>query len=287
MNNSKSFIKDLLKFRRIYPKSFSLEIEAEFTRNTDSIPPKDWQVKADHSLRGHGLEYITREPGTVKETAQKVKELLELDQFRYYSESHRTSTHVHYNIQNYTLEELVCLILLYYVCEPQLTSFAGEEREGNLFCLRLCDAEVCGEAFYHVYNEEWMSLSGNFDRFKYAALNIANVSKLGTIEFRQLRGTNDPSLILRWVRMIESLASFRALHVKSINDFQNKVLNNPMKVVVDITGIPIINANTWDNNISLVHSMISKLEKLSKKESKANVSYDFGPSSRKLDSSLE
>jgi hypothetical protein len=117
------------------------------------------------------------------------------------NKSPRTSVHVHVNMQQNTMKEIYNVICLYTILEELLVAFSGEEREGNLFCLRAKDAEyivnILSEAarkdsYEEVFNNNW----------RYASCNFASLGKFGSLEFRSMRGTVDVSIIKQWVEIL-------------------------------------------------------------------------------------
>lgn len=180
-----------------------LEIECE-GMNLFKSPIRYWQTHVDHSLRpvqGHDpIEYVLREPLPRTEVPKALTYLT--SQLKNcgstLSQSHRTSVHVHVNVQPLTMKQIYQFIGLYLIFEETLIEFAGPERVGNLFCLSAKQAEYfahiledCAdrEDFRNFFNEE----------YRYSSCNLASVGKLGSLEFRALRGTVDQKLIQAWV----------------------------------------------------------------------------------------
>ena len=180
-----------------------LEIECE-GMNLFKSPIRYWQTHVDHSLRpvqGHDpIEYVLREPLPRTEVPKALTYLI--SQLKNcgstLNQSHRTSVHVHVNVQPLTMKQIYQFIGLYLIFEETLIEFAGPERVGNLFCLSAKQAEYfvsilesCAERedFRNFFNEE----------YRYSSCNLASVGKLGSLEFRALRGTVDQKLIQAWV----------------------------------------------------------------------------------------
>ncbi len=273
-----------------YPDGYSLEIEAEFTH--DVIPIQNgWTVKRDGSLRGFGYEYISNKPLQGEKLYTSVRKLLAHDDFvKYYDPSHRTSTHVHCNVQSWSQDKLYKVLLTYYLCEPLLTRWGGNQREGNLFCLRLCDAERNLDAVKMVIDENWHKLHRTFDLYKYAALNIASIARLGTIEFRQMRGTNDPELIIKWIQKIDGVIKF-AEGFDNIESILETYINDPVAFINKATDntYPVAYVHDIDQNYSLCFEILdyilTKPERMVKLNGRKPTTkeYKFNPDNDLLD----
>lgn len=188
-----------------------IEIEAEGT----DLPgnPLGWVVEHDGSLRGpdknrtndlsHACEYVLPAPVA----RDKVKEVLHNLEAAYeendsqVANSYRCSTHVHINVQELHMNQVYNFIVLYAMFEEFLVQYCGEERVGNLFCLRFQDAEAVIPAL--IYSARY----GHFrhlgsDKLRYSALNVASMAKYGSLEFRAMRGTREMEEIETWVKLL-------------------------------------------------------------------------------------
>jgi len=119
-------------------------------------------------------------------------------------ESVRTGVHVHVNVQKLTIVELFTFITAYLVLEDLLVNYCGEFREGNLFCLRVKDAD------YLLYMLEQTARTKLFNRLnndilRYASMNVVSLHKYGSLEFRAMRGTRDLDLIGDWAGILLNL----------------------------------------------------------------------------------
>ena len=161
-----------------------------------------WQVKADNSLRG-GAEYVLLEPSSLDTLSDKMKVLWGAfaEEQSVLEPSHRCSTHVHINIQDLTEIQVFNFMVLYLICEDALVRFCGDERVGNLFCLRARDAETVVDTIESVVRtRDWDYF--NTDRIRYAAMNCSSILRFGSLEFRSMRGVTDPRLVVRWANLL-------------------------------------------------------------------------------------
>lgn len=161
-----------------------------------------WNVIEDNSLKDYGKEFVTI-PIQFKYLEVELKRLF--SGLSHYHASDRCSVHVHLNARDFTTEELKTFIALYMIFEKSLYNFSGN-RWNNNFCVPL--------AFYpRPVTDMLRSLSDGFvdsKWYKYFGFNMSPIfggesSKIGTIEFRHMKGTTDPDYIIDWVNLIVSL----------------------------------------------------------------------------------
>lgn len=215
----KTFKQFLGKRQKAVEGEIGLEIETE-GRNLFSAPIQYWSAVPDGSLRsveGHQpIEYVLRQP-LARKDVRPALEYLTYQLRKAKSElvmSHRTSVHVHINIQKMNMLDLMKFISLYYLVEDMLLEWSGPDRKGNLFCLRAQDATfqieqmakaLKGGEFSHVVNNE----------YRYAAMNLAALSAHGSLEFRSMKGNVDIETIENWVSILLALKDAATTDFKS------------------------------------------------------------------------
>lgn len=183
-----------------------VEIECEGTHLFEA-PIQYWACHPDGSLRqteGHPpVEYVLKKPLERAEVTKALTYLThQLKQAKsQVRDSHRSSVHIHLNCQQMTLKEIINLVCMYLFFEHALVEFSGQERVGNLFCLRAKDAQ------YWVRNIVEGLRQGNFanvyhENFRYTSCNTASLAKFGSLEFRSMRGTVDQELIQNWIDLL-------------------------------------------------------------------------------------
>lgn len=207
-----------------------LEVEGANFPPEASVP--GWKAVPDGSLR-NGIEFVLEAPqGTLK-----LKESLEVMEKAFAAHktkrnySFRTSTHVHVNVSNLTLSQVKSIVALYYMFENQYTGYCAKHRQGNRFCLRLREAEHIVALVSKFFSDERVPSP---DHAKYMALNLAPISRYGTLEFRTLEGTDDWNRIYTWVRAllrlrkvgkeIGTIAQFRD---KGVEELADLLFNTP------------------------------------------------------------
>lgn len=182
-----------------------VEIEVEGI-NLPIAVGDQWNAINDGSLRGESKEYVFREPLPEDQVEAALESLNKafLAANSVIKESYRTSVHVHVNVQKLTFKQLYNFILLYICFEDILIQLCGKERDGNLFCLRVTDAEQLVESL------KSLPLYGSPESFRgdglrYASINVNSVGKYGSLEFRAYRGTTKTEEILLWVKLLNRL----------------------------------------------------------------------------------
>lgn len=198
--------------------TYGVEVEVE----GDNLPAASVGFIKEHdgSLRGESAEYVFKGPVSKKGAVNRINNL-----YKAYEEtgtkvrnSYRCSVHVHMNVQEFTMTQVANLFVLYATFEEYLVKYCGEHREGNLFCLRLSDAEYTVQTFIKGL------VKGRYDLFqsdnlRYAAINIAALAKYGSMEFRAMRGTDSAKDIIDWINLLD------CLHVAA------RKFKNPLEIV--------------------------------------------------------
>lgn len=162
-----------------------------------------WKATKDNSLRGESMEYIFNDPRPRDVVDKYVDALFKVFEGTgaVLNESHRTSVHVHLNVSDLRVYDVCNIFTLYSIIEDFLIPFCGPQRKGNLFCLRMKDAQYVIDKF------KKMLLCGSFyrlagDDIRYAGLNLDACRKYGSVEFRAMRGLTTPGPIKQWVSIL-------------------------------------------------------------------------------------
>lgn len=183
-----------------------IELEGKGFPTPDDIP-ESIMATQDGSLRGESVEYVFRSPKDLNETEVLLRSLW--DRFKKSSTdisiSRRTGTHVHINVQEWTLGQVFSFVILYGILEDLLITFCGAYRRGNKFCLQITDAQGfitnCSDALKR------RDLRGFYGSgLRYCSINVNALSKYGSLEFRAFRGTKNLSAILKWINILNYLA---------------------------------------------------------------------------------
>lgn len=188
-------------------REIGIEIEIEgdrlVPRGSVASVDKWWTTHEDGSLRGNAIEYVLHTPVNRKHVAPALSALKTAFKAveTVINDSDRAGVHVHVNCQSLTVDQVINYLLVYYIFEDALVRYCGEEREGNLFCLRAQDAEGLLSALRQAKR------TGSFSNFReesyrYASVNIPALMKFGTLEFRSLKTPQNIEDINPWVEML-------------------------------------------------------------------------------------
>jgi hypothetical protein len=218
------------KHNKAYVDAFGVEIEIE--PNNPSMRPSDffpqneaytryWSTKADGSLRNNGYEIIS-----------KVMNEFEIDQAKAsYNESFpwrlfsttspRTSVHVHLNFSQNYLFEVITFFCHMLLIEDIVTEYCGKTRKGNLFALE------SGKSLSNYNNvKELISKQdyrfGNND-YRYTAINLESLSRLGTVEVRTMRGLTNIDEVFDWVTILVQIKKLCTNKTPNQIDFSNLI----------------------------------------------------------------
>ena len=186
-----------------YKTSGDLGVEVEVEGVDLPRPDKYWITEHDGSLRGEAREYVLKKPMSAEGVAAALTYLDKcyIDEGTEVFESVRAGVHVHVNVQDLTVVQLYTFMTAYIILEDLLTKFCGEYREGNLFCLRVRDADYLLYMLERVaVNKEYNAF--NTDMLRYAAMNVKSLSTYGSLEFRAMRGTRDLLVINSWANIL-------------------------------------------------------------------------------------
>lgn len=200
-----------------------LEFEYEHVPNKNLPAKEGWtalyKYHEDNSLKDRGAEYVFATPLFGKDALCAIEGICKHATAEGWKSTLRTGIHVHMDVRDLEVPQLVGLCLLYALYEPVIYRWVGDERDANIFCLPWYAAEggvMQAANIVRTALRDKESGDGNlgmaaeaYDR--YAGLNLQALQKFGSVEFRHLKTTLDFDRILTWVNIILSLknATFR------------------------------------------------------------------------------
>jgi hypothetical protein len=185
-----------------------IEIELEMHVDTCCLDNEYWSSKEDGSLRNSGVEYVTNYGVKVRHIREAIEQL-----FSYIPDvietSPRTSIHIHMDVNDLTIEQLINLLKVYILAEKSLFNFAGPKRYFNIYCVPYTQSNLFVQQIPYTQSESPDSLIWIVEHWpKYSGFNMATVKQFGTVEFRHLKGTLDIEKILNWIRLLFSMKEF-------------------------------------------------------------------------------
>lgn len=177
---------------------FGIEVEAE------QVPElverlEYWTTTNDPSLRNNGIEFVS----VPLRMEQLEKALINLNNClpTTVEFTGRTSVHIHMNVRDLTLSQIINLVMLYTVVEKVLFKWVGHERENSPFCVPITDSNLVHTLPALLENPRYIPEVWN----KYAALNLVPMQEKGTVEFRHMYGTSDVKTLITWCNMLACL----------------------------------------------------------------------------------
>lgn len=199
-------------------ESFDLMDLAEKRHDLKSFN-KYWSVIPDHSLRDNGQEFVLTAPksGAGVSTALKAFDVLigRLDQKPQAPQT--TSTHVHLDVSNMEVHDLVKFLFTYRLFEESLLRYCGEHRQSNLYCLTFKEASKPFMSLASALRDPTNLRMYDTRNFKYGACNLSSLNSYGSVEFRCKGGSTSGAEIIEWVNMLTAIKMFAAT-VKSYDD---------------------------------------------------------------------
>ena len=191
--------------------NIGIEVETEFDgpfSGIDSSPntTKYWKDTKDNSLKGYSTEYVLKKPVNYKSVPEVVnilcKHINSLESNM--KPSIRTGIHIHINMQDSLIKDVFKFLIVYYCLETILTNNCGENRQGNLFCLRTRDAEYVIEQLKMAVTADDIYLLRT-DDLRYTSLNIQSLFSFGSLELRSLATTKNLDNIVEWAEVLKSI----------------------------------------------------------------------------------
>jgi hypothetical protein len=195
--------------------AFGIELELEEAQGKEDQPwpYAFWHVKNEPSLRNNGAEFISypAEISVKEKVCEELQTLLKKWPAKKPEATIRCSTHIHMNVAYLTLRQVYHTLLAWYLVENLVVKTQSDWRQGNLFCLRMMDAESISDHLIKGarHPDQFLRIHQK-DYVKYAALNLAPIYTFGTIEFRFLSPITDPKLLCFWVDVFQNLINYGA-----------------------------------------------------------------------------
>lgn len=187
-----------------------IEIEVEGS----NLPPSGsksvyWRITEDNSLRGENREFVYKKPLCIDKVSDSLFELqVMFDKCNSTVDyNHRAGIHVHVNVQDLTLRQLIAFISLYCIYEQSLLNFCNPFRRKNHFCLSTADATFIVELLkVTLQSGEVNSLST--DEIRYCSINLTSLFKYGSVEFRSLESTGDSDKVIDWCNLLVKMRDY-------------------------------------------------------------------------------
>ena len=194
-------------FTHIKGPKVAIELEIETTKPLQSMNYVDpyFTIHRDGSLGSSGLELVSREPfDLTKEWPDISKNLALFFKENTFADSDRTSTHVHINVHDLTYLQIYMYCVLFWYFEEMFFQVVKESRKNNMYCLSLNDSTTFLEDFISISEGKKILDRTIRNNQRYANLNLASLSKFGSLEARWLDGEPD---LERLEKVLETLVA--------------------------------------------------------------------------------
>lgn len=207
-----------------------------------------WTPHHDGSLRGACREYVLTRPVPREEVGEVLTKLHTVlhNAGTKVAPSVRTGVHVHINVRQLTVEEVFKFMLTWFIFESILVRYCGEDRVGNLFCLRGSDAEAYMEALEEASRTNDLNVLYT-DELRYSAMNPKALCEYGSLEFRCLKSPEDIRDIEQWVKLLLKVKDF-SLTIDDPREFVEQISVAGGDVIAEeVFGelLPVLPAHDW------------------------------------------
>ena len=126
-------------------------------------------------------------------------------------------THVHFDIADYTVQDMVSFLNLYYKEHTLIDFLLPPSRRNNTYCTQIKKLEIdkMNNRFENGTLEGIRDIA-NILWTRYRTVNLQSYVKYGTIEFRQHGGTTEFEKIEAWIiLMYQMLEAAKGLHIRT------------------------------------------------------------------------
>lgn len=191
--------------KELLSKSFiGVEVELEHASGMAQQRLPSWSTKPDGSLRDDGMEFVFRRPKQGTDALKAFEELEEAAKQRPPKSTVYCSTHVHMNFLSSTIMEVLNFVSLYMLVEDALARYCGPDRENNMFCLTVSNAEEQLDMYQELMRtQDINAISKRGEgRVKYSALNLYTLVRFGTVECRLAKGMYTKQELVDWVNLL-------------------------------------------------------------------------------------
>jgi len=179
-----------------------IEVELENFRFKKECELTYWRAEHDGSLRDGGIEFVLRQPLTGHDLEVAIEELYSKVLTANYKVSPRTSTHVHIDARDLSVEHMKRLVFVYSMMERFIYDLVTPDREYSFYCTPLYRS-----------SQNRRSIAKALDKLsfrscpRYSGINLRALERYGSIEFRMHQGLTDTTDLKRWIKLLLKLRS--------------------------------------------------------------------------------
>lgn len=277
--NAELTVRDVFRMREARG-DVGIEIELEGTGPLGEVAVRGWDRHDEGSLRAPGgqarggAEYVTHGAvpiGGVVPLVERLVQVFTENRVVINPEAHRTSTHIHVNVQNMKLVDVFGYITLFTAVEPLMFHLCGAKRNGNAFCASSYETGDLPE-YFHAFFKKLEKFQPGYgmdmwQRGKYASLSTFRLFDLGTLEARCFPHSINPQEIHKWCTWLLNIRSM--VHDNQDKSFRNLIkegIHNPITLAGEVFGyIPEVAPNTISELVSFGSQEAYELTRLLKR----------------------
>lgn len=234
-----------------------IEIEMEKTDRNHYPDVPGWIKTEDRSLRIQGMEYVMDGPkpwGVAGEEVTRLYHSLSMSGIKLIKTGN-AGIHVHVNVQKWKMKKVLAFCYLFYLLEDILVPWCGEDRDGNLFCLR--GSEAMTQYFNLVNLIKSKQPDHALQTMRYGALNMASLSLYGSIEFRSLEFNTTPVKLFKWLNILKTLVDFLG-EDDSISEVDDYFYSTPKEEIVERFMLNSPEFGTTEDKILLIEEAYAR-----------------------------
>lgn len=172
-----------------------------------------WSQHREDSLKDHGAEFVFREPLFGRDAYTAIEFLMDAAQEAKWKCSLRCGIHVHIDVRDLEVMQLIGMTMAYTIVEPVLYQWIGDNRENGIFCVPFYKADhallaacnIVHSALSDIQMGGHSSIQAAEEFERYAGYNLQALAKFGSVEFRHMRTTHDKGRVFDWINMIMAL----------------------------------------------------------------------------------
>lgn len=188
--------------------NFGVEIELEGIPHPPNV--QGWRHEHDGSLRDNGREYVFARPSTLEKSAVLLATLN--DEFKKRDikpkASNLTSTHIHIDVRDLNVGQLLDFVACLMVVEPDLMNASGKDRQNNYFAVSTSESDHRLRELMAVKDADSLRKFVHRQRMRdnrYCGINFNPLHNYGSIEIRYLAGQADPRNVYPWLAFYKNL----------------------------------------------------------------------------------
>lgn len=172
-----------------------------------------WEWHEEGSIREGGSEFVFVEPLFGRDAITALEGLCAFAHENRWRSTLRTGLHVHMDVRDMEVMQLVGMCVLYAIFEPAIFHWIGDNRENSHFCVPwyrsdgsiLEAADIIKSAVKPVEGVN-MDLLQSAERYqRYAAFNLQALFRYGSVEARHMKTTTDVRRIMEWINLLMSM----------------------------------------------------------------------------------